>query len=221
MKRNYLFMALAVMAVGALVVSVAAQTNLFKLPVAAAASWLSGSAAPQTVKINPPAFNAAQPSLRVHDGDHDYPTSGTFNNTLSNAQVSQHQDGGTVVLITAQGELPGTLTLKLDLNGTAIVGGEWAFNVSYTEVRHIEDPEPGGEDHVENLIQRGMLKGVISGGQVTLGGANNTVGSINSVQLTVNGGTMSFHQADDGSGAAQASNIQNGALSSGTMTLSF
>ena len=221
MKRKHLYLALAILLVGAFV-SVAAQTNFLKFPVAA---WFSGSSPQaQIIKINPPAFNAAQPAAAmIHDNEPHYPTSGTFNNSLSGAQISEHQDGDLVVVMSAAGELPGTLTLKLhrENGGTTISGGEWAFLVSYTEEVHNENPEPGEPDHYENLVQRGTLKGTIDGGQVTLDAADGSVSTINSIQLIVNGGTLTFHEADEGSGAGQISNLRDNALSTGNLTLSF
>lgn len=204
-------MALSVVTVGAFV-SVMAQTNFLRLPVAA---WFAGSTQAHTLKINPPAFNAARPV--IHDGDDNYPTSGTFNNTLSLAKISEHQDGDTVLVMSAAGELPGTLTLKLhrDADGITVTGGEWAFNVSYTKEIDNEDGS-----HSESLVQRGTVKGTVSGGQVALD-SDGTVSSINSVQLVVNGGTLTFHEADDGGGAGQMTNLQNSDLSGGSITLTF
>lgn len=207
MKKKHLFMALTLVMVGTLF-TVLAQNKLVKTPFV---GWF----------MNPfQAMKNASISLPVakimHDGDH-YPTSGTFNNTLSNAVVSQHQDGDTVIVMSAKGELPGTLTLKLqrDAAGTTVTGGEWAFLVSYSEEVHNEDGT-----HSESLIQRGTVKGTISDGQVTLD-ANGSISAVNSVQLVLNGGTLSFHKATAGNGAGQATNILDNATSTGTLNLTF
>jgi hypothetical protein len=229
MKNKHFVMALAIVTVGAFV-SALAQNNFINLP---GVGWFTNSAQATT---NVPLSLPAAQSAPVHDGEH-YPTSGTFNSVLGKAVVTQHQDGDTVILMSTENakedhlknkhsggthNLPGTLTLKLtrDASGVNIIGGEWAYNVSYTEVRHIENPEPGGEDHAEFLVQRGTLKGTISGGQVSLDG-NGSVSAINSVQLAVNGGSLTFHATKSGSGSGQMSNLLDADTATGTLTLSF
>ncbi|MBV9241358.1 MAG: hypothetical protein JO314_05045 [Acidobacteria bacterium] len=149
-------------------------------------------------------------------------TAQTYNDTLSGAQVSRHQDGDTIIVLNADGDLRGTLTLKVhrDEAGSQIVGGECAFDVSYTQVTQISDPPPGGEDHSEALIQRGMLKGVVSGGQVTLSD-NGQVTAIDSIQLTINGGTIEFENVTGGSATAQVTNLVDAANAAGSLTLNF
>lgn len=210
-NKKLLFMALsAVITVGAFM-SVLAQNNLIKLPLT---GWLAGSTQPAS-KISAPAFNAAQTLRR--DGNENYPTSGTFNNSLSSARISEHQDGDLVVVMSAAGELPGTLTLKLhrDADGVTVTGGEWAFLVSYTE-----DIENEDGTHGEALVQRGTIKGTVSGGQLTLG-EGGIVNSVNAVQMVVNGGTLTFQEAQTGTGSGQITNLQNPELSSGNLTLTF
>lgn len=212
MNKKHLVMALTLVMAGTLF-TVLAQNNFVKMP---AVEWMANPV--QTIKNM--SFSAPNLSAPVHD-DH-YPTSGTFNDTLSNAVVSQHQDGDTVVVMTAKGELPGTLTLKLqrDASGNAIIGGEWAFNVSYTKVKHIVPETPGGEDHAEFLVQRGSIKGVITGGQTSLNG-NNSITDVNSIQLVINGGSLTFHKANSGSGSGQMTNLHDAEISTGSLTLSF
>ncbi len=205
-------MALAIISVGT-IISVLAHDNSAKL---SNMGWIDYASAVMR-QINYSSKSAAL----VHDDDH-YQTSGTFNNTLSNAVVSQHQGGDTIVVMTAKGALPGTLTLKLqrDVTGTAIIGGEWAFNVSYTEVRHVVPKTPDGEDHSEFLVQRGSLKGTITDGHVTIG-TDGAITNIDSVQLAINGGSLSFHRTNSGSGSGQVTNLRDAGISTGSLNLTF
>jgi hypothetical protein len=207
MNKKHLVMALTLVMAGTLL-TVLAQNDFVKMP---AVEWMANPV--QTIKNM--SLSAPTLSAPVHDAQ--YPTSGTFNNILSNAVVSKHQDGDMVVVMTAKGELPGTLTLKLqrDAAGTNVTGGEWAFLVSYTKEVHNEDGT-----HGESLVQRGTVKGTISGGQVTLDG-NESISSVNSVQLVLNGGTLTFHKTTTGNGTGQATNILDNATSTGTLNLTF
>ncbi|MDQ6786686.1 MAG: hypothetical protein M3033_07725 [Acidobacteriota bacterium] len=213
MKKKHFVMALAIITVGAFI-SVLAQNNFAKL---SGAGWFINSA--QSAK-NAPVSRAAANSPAPADDN--YPTSGIFNDTLKNAQVSQHQDGDAVVVMNAEGDLPGVLTLKFhrDAAGTAVTSGEWAFNISYTEIKHIEPEEAGGDDYSESLVQRGTIKGTIEGGQVTLSG-DGSVSAINSIQMAIDGGSLEFQATNSGSGNSQVTNLQDAATSTGNLTLSF
>jgi len=212
MKKKNLALALVLM-VTLTIVSTLATGRFDTRPIVA---WLI----PKT-EAKPSAIPVANRLTNLQHDQSDYPTSGTFSDTLGNPQVSVHQDGDTIIVMTARGELPGTLTLKFhkDADGS-ITEGEWAFNVSYTEVQEIEPEVPGGEDHSEFLIQRGTLKGTISGGTAALNGEG-SISSISSVQLRVNGGSLEFYSTSSGVGNGQVTNLQDASASSGTLTLSF
>jgi hypothetical protein len=156
-------------------------------------------------------------------------TAATHHITLRNAQVSQEPPNRIVLNTRAGGDLPGALTLVIDRNSAdnSITGGEWALVVSY-----IEDV-PGGahsnssghSDHAEEadgelLIQKGTLKGSITGGAVTLN-ADGMVTSVNSVQLNVESGTLTFNNVSGGTGMAHETNLQDFSTSSGTLSLKF
>jgi len=156
-------------------------------------------------------------------------TAVAHNVTLSQAQVWQEAPNRIVLNTRAHGDLPGALTLVIDRNraDNSITGGEWALVVSY-----IEDV-PGGahsnssghSDHAEEadgelLIQKGTLKGSITGGAVTLS-ADGTVTSVNSVQLNVESGTLTFNNVSGGTGMAHETNLQDFSTSSGTLSLKF
>ena len=143
---------------------------------------------------------------------------GTFSNTLDSPQVSEHQDGDLIVVMAAQGDLPGSLTVKLHQAADgAVVAGEWAFNVNYTDEIHVPNPEPGQEDHIDMLVQRGTLKGVVTSGQVV--SADGVPFGIDALQLSINGGSLEFGSIQAGTANASVTNL-NGA-GSGTLTLSF
>lgn len=212
-RRNFVLLALVLSLTGLGLAAV--RAGVFAQDRSTLIGWLTQSS---ETKITVP---DASPSINSAAVDA-YPISGTFTNTLENPRVTLHQDGDTVVVMAGTGELPGTLTLKINRipGGTVIAGGEFAFNVSYTEERPVPDPRPGQGDHEDFLVQRGTIKGTITGGQVTLTGKN-TISSIDSIQLEVNGGSMTFSDAKKGNGSGRAMNILDNGLSTGVLTLTF
>jgi hypothetical protein len=208
MNKKFFALTLCLITAGACV-SVLAHNDLMPSD---SLRWLTGS------NVQAAKLNAMPPASHSMAGDN--PTSGTFADTLNNAQVSEHQDGDLIVVISAVGDLPGTLTLKVHRTGTTITGGEWAFNVAYTEETQIPNPPPGEPDHTEALIQRGSLKGTITGGQVSLNG-DGTVSAIDSVQLSINGATMEFEATNSGTADGHIVSLQDAANSTGEITLSF
>lgn len=205
MKKKYLIIGLVAITAGACI-SVLADNTLNNH---SAFKWLSGGS---TVFAKNSSSKASAP--KVND---DPATTGTFVDTLANAQVSEHQDGDTIVVMSATGDLPGTLTVKVhrDASGTTITGGEWAFNVSYTEEIANEDGS-----HSETFIQRGTLKGTIASGQA-VAGPDGSVSSIANLQLLVDGGTLTFGQTTSGSGLSQQSDLNTPANATGGLTLTF
>jgi hypothetical protein len=145
----------------------------------------------------------------------------TYNINLSKATVSATDDNRIIVVMDAKGDLPGALTLRLerDAAGSIVTGGEWALVVAYTEEIQLS-PGEGDGDPGEGLVQKGTLKGTISGGQVTLN-PDGSIASINSLQLVVNGGSMSYDAVNDGSGSVHEENLQDADNASGGLTLSF
>lgn len=143
-----------------------------------------------------------------------------YNINLSRAQVSPTDNNQIIITMDAQGDLPGALTLKLERNGSssAVVGGEWALVVAYTE--ELSGPPSEDGDSGESLVQKGTLKGTISGGNITLN-PDGSIASIDSMQLVVNGGSLTYDTVTDGSGSVQASGLQEVLTSSGSFALSF
>jgi hypothetical protein len=169
-----------------------------------------GPAARATLKYGAAALTPAAPS-----------PSGDYNVSLSGATVSADELDRLIVVMDAKGDLPGALTLRLerDASGSTVTGGEWALVVAYTEEIQLS-PGEGDGDAGESLVQKGTLKGTISGGLLTLN-ADGSLASVNSLQLTVSGGSMSYDAVADGSGSAHEENLQDAPASSGSLALSF
>jgi hypothetical protein len=146
------------------------------------------------------------------------------NSTLSGAHVSSADNGRIIIIQSARGDLPGVLTLALDVNGQdgSITGGEWALvvtdNQSPAGHSHDHGDGDGGPDYM--VIQRGVLKGAVAGGAVTLN-SDGTLASVSSVQLTLNGGTLEFVGATSGGGVVNAANLQDPHHSSGSITINY
>lgn len=146
-----------------------------------------------------------------------YASSSSHNLTLANAIQSKDKEGRTVFVTNVTGDLPGTLTIRLNVgpNG-AISGGEWALNVTYIEFGGIS---PDG-DRDESLISRGVLKGTISSGGAILN-PSGKVTDLNGLQLTITGATREFAQVTSGSGSAGGSQLNVSASSNGYLSLNF
>ena len=156
-------------------------------------------------------------------------TAATHHITLRNAQVSQEPPNRIVLNTRAGGDLPGALTLVIDRNraDNRIAGGEWALVVSYIEdvPATAHSKSSGHADHTrepdgELLIQKGTLKGSITGGTVTFH-ADGTVASINALQLNIEGGTLTFNDVRGGTGTVDGKNLQDFSTSSGSLSLNF
>jgi hypothetical protein len=123
----------------------------------------------------------------------------------------------------ASGDLPGSLTLTIDRDGrdNTIVGGNWALVVSYIEDVAATAPQHADDDHGgELLIQKGVLKGTISGGTLTLN-ADGTVAAVNSVQVNINSGSLNYEAVTSGGGTVDETDLQDFAGSRGGLNLSF
>ena len=142
---------------------------------------------------------------------------------LSTAQVSMLDGNRVVVLMDAKGDLPGSLTLTLerDSTGTTVIGGSWALIVSYVELTPLGYPDAdGGEAESERLVEIGTLSGTITDGALTLD-QNGRVVSVDSVQLAINQGSVTYDGINEGTGSAQETNLQDVTSSTGTLILNF
>ena len=148
----------------------------------------------------------------------------TYNNTSGLAMQSVDSKGHTVIVLQGSGDLPGVLTLVLAVAPDGTVSGEWAMNVSYTAPLHPDaQPAPDSDDpdsaQGEQLIQKGMLHGTISSGSVIM--ANGQVTEIDSLQLSIVAGSLQFAGVTKGSGAVNATHVDDRATSTAHMSLTF
>ena len=148
----------------------------------------------------------------------------TYAITLSQAEVTTDQAGRTVVSMVARGDLPGILTVALQTGPDgAVLGGEWALNVSYTSVTHADgEVTVGGteergetEVHQEALVQRGVLKGDVGAGG-SLSGSSLTGGWV-----VLSSGTLEFATVTNGSGTLTLSSLSDRDASTGALTFIF
>jgi len=150
----------------------------------------------------------------------------TYNSSLSHAQVTQAANNRIILTKDVKGALPGSITMQIDADPSngAIVGGSWALVVSF-----IQDIDSHGEEHGEEadgahggeqLIEKGTLKGTITGGTVTKD-ANGAVVSVNSMQLNIDGGSLTFSGVASGNGIASATDLNDVSASGGSLTLTF
>lgn len=204
MKKMHLYnrfaLALGITAIAGLLLSAFALNPRTK----AALSKLAGAKRTLTGR----SFRA-RPAARTDAAAH--------NVALAHARVSSEKND-IIVVMDATGDLPGALTLKLNCDGARVTGGEWALVVAYTELlfdQPTEDGDPG-----EALVQKGTLKGTITSAQITLGPTGSITG-IDSLQLLVNGGSLTFESVTEGSGFVQSANLQDTHISSGSLNLNF
>jgi hypothetical protein len=146
----------------------------------------------------------------------------TYAITLSHAEESVDPVGRAVITMMARGDLQGALTVRLDRSADGTVtGGEWALTVSYTEVIATPPASSGGDDDPgERLVQKGVLKGTVTGGSVTLND-DGSVGTLNGVQLVLTGGTLAYDGTASGSGSIDGTSLADRDNSSGSISLVF
>lgn len=143
----------------------------------------------------------------------------THSMTLSNATETIDRANRRVFVAKVDGDLPGVLTLALVIgpDGT-VTGGEWALNVSYIQ---FGPPDTDGDgDASESLVQRGVIKGSVSGGSAVVG-ANGLATSFSGIQLNITGATMQFAGTQTGNGTAVGSSMNLQTASNGLLTISF
>jgi hypothetical protein len=144
------------------------------------------------------------------------------NSTLSSAQIASTDTNRTIITQSARGDLPGVLTLALDINAQdgSVTGGEWALVV--TDIQTPAHSRDHGEEEGPDVmvIQRGVLKGVVTGGAVVLN-PDGTVGSASAIQLAINGGTLEFGDVSSGGGIVNGSDLQDPHDSSGNLSLDY
>lgn len=143
------------------------------------------------------------------------------NHTLTFNNATEYKDakGRVVIIGHVTGDLPGILTLALNVSPSgAVTAGEWALNVSFTQ---FGPPDPDGDgDPSEVLIQRGVIKGSISSGGAPLA-TNGLATSANGLQLHITGATVQFAAVTTGSGSFTGGGLSNANTASGTLNLQF
>ena len=115
----------------------------------------------------------------------------TYNDTVSGAQTASAESGSVAFNLTASGDLPGMLSLKLQHEGGNVNGGTWTLTVL-----------PPNADATSS--ENGTLTGSLSGGTLTLD-ANGIATAANSIQLTVTSGTGQYASITSGSGTLNLS----------------
>jgi hypothetical protein len=140
---------------------------------------------------------------------------------MSPADIVKLKSGQTSLTVRVDGDLSGRLTLVVKPDSDGGLTGTWALVDS-----HIED----GVGDSETLVQRGTIKGTLSGGFATFGPGGRIIG-FRDLRLQVTGGTLAYAGITSGSGSAQGINLETrrrtsgGAVlfgaPSGTLTLVF
>lgn len=152
-------------------------------------------------------------------------TATTYHSTFSIASQSIDDHGRTVIIMQGTGDLPGVLTLVLNLAADgSISSGQWALNVSYTApLNPNAPPDPTSSDadsaQGEQLIQKGVLSGTIAAGSTA--SANGQVSAFTSLQLVITAGSMQFAAVTSGNGAANGTHIDDRSNSTAYTSLTF
>ncbi|HTC95447.1 MAG TPA: hypothetical protein VK699_18520 [Terriglobales bacterium] len=166
------------------------------------------------------ALMLAMPS---NSGAQQSPATYNINLALADEHVDDH--GRTVITMMASGDLRGVLTLAISSvpDGT-VTDGEWSLNVSYTVPLNPDAqpdfslPDPDAAIG-EQLIQRGVLSGTVTGGSITQ--ADGQVAWLIGLRLSLTNGTVEFADVPNGFGTADGSNVNDRTNSAGSMTLTF
>lgn len=175
--------------------------------------FLAATAAVAAIGYTVPAVAQAAPNAPV-----------TYNTQCGIADQSLDTQGRRVIVTQCGGDLPGVLTLVLSNSADGSLSGEWALNVSYTAPLHPDaQPDPNSPDpdeaQGEQLIQKGTLSGTIAGGSATV--ANGQVTALTSLQLGITGGSIQFAGLTKGSGAVNATHVDDRIASTAYLTLTF
>jgi hypothetical protein len=124
---------------------------------------------------------------------------------MSPADIVKLKSGQTTVTVRVEGDLSGRLTLVLRPDADGALAGTWALVDS-----HIEDGVGGSE----TLVQRGTIKGTVTGGFATFGPGGRIIG-FRDLRLQITGGTLAYADITSGSGFAQGINLETRRRSAG------
>ena len=139
--------------------------------------------------------------------------------TFANSTEYKDAKGRIVIIGHVAGDLPGVLTLALNVTSAGVVtSGEWALNVSFTQ---FGPPDPDGDgDPSEVLVQRGVIKGSITNGGAPIA-TSGLATSANGLQLRITGATVQFASVSTGTGSFTGGGLLNSSTASGTLNLTF
>ena len=139
--------------------------------------------------------------------------SSPFAMSLSAARVDSVAGGQVAVSFLSADDIRGLLSLTIEPNGATERGsarGEWVLVSRYHQDLTPEgqpDPDPEASRHEEHeyfeLHERGTMRGAITGGTLVYG-ADGQLTGIESLALSIDGGSMEFEGAK---GTGSASNI--------------
>jgi hypothetical protein len=125
---------------------------------------------------------------------------------MSPADIVKLKSGQTALTVRVEGDLSGRLTLIVKPDGDGLTG-TWALVDS-----HIEE----GLGGTETLVQRGTIKGTLSGGFATYGPGGRIIG-FRDLRLQITGGTLGYAGLTSGSGYAQGINLETRRRSGGAL----
>lgn len=154
-----------------------------------------------------------------------------YTGPLTRARLSQVSPERVVVSADSIGDLPGLLTLTLDVAPDGqITAGQWALVVSYVEDLDPRGPqeepahEHGADDkpHHEyvRLVEKGTIGGSVGGGAIARDG-NGAVTALDGARLTLESGSLTFESVRSGGGTASLGNLSSVGTSRGRLTLTF
>jgi hypothetical protein len=155
---------------------------------------------------------------------------GTFEIQLSSARTSSTASGRLVITADASGDLPGLLTLTLDVVDGIVAGGEWALVVSYVEDldvpahdHRIEHEAGEGAEQIPHqehirLVDKGTLGGSVTGGHVSYIGGS--VDRLTDVQLSIESSSLTFEGIRAGGGPLSFATLASSG-SQGRASLTF
>jgi hypothetical protein len=156
--------------------------------------------------------------------------------TAKNAVLSRAVAAGTggdkyVVTMEAGGDLPGSMSLILERDpDSGTISGEWVLVVSYIEdlghshrisdAKGLNAPNHDDGHGGERLINKGTIRGTVTGGRLTLNADQKPV-SIEGATLSVISGSLEFSALSSGSGTVEGTNLDDIKTSVGSLALRY
>lgn len=137
--------------------------------------------------------------------------------------------GGRVVVVSmdANGDLPGMVTLTLNVSGGAITGGSWVLVMSSRQPGVVGASAPADADHRdaeggdEPASQVGTLGGSIAAGGSVRTDVDGRLVAVIGAQLVIDTATPNAPGIQGGYGQADASDLHDYSASHGSLSLTF